>query len=206
MKRLLTATALTLALATAPYTWAAETHNTTPTTTLSVQQKQQLKDFVKASDQGYQAVHDIQKARVALFQGSTNEARQLLAQSQKLLSTDSTSWKQFVRTDKKAFADDNYVVINSVLALSEDYVATPEKQKAIKAANMKLKQGDHKGAIESLKLAGIGVSETQYLMPLKATQNAVTKANELMKQDKYYQANLVLKGTEDRIISDTLVW
>ncbi|MDP2533334.1 hypothetical protein Q8W15_23260 [Photobacterium damselae subsp. piscicida] len=50
MKRLLTATALTLALATAPYTWAAETHNTTPTTTLSVQQKQQLKDFVKASD------------------------------------------------------------------------------------------------------------------------------------------------------------
>ena len=47
MKRLLTATALTLALATAPYTWAAETHNTTPTTTLSVQQNNNSKILLK---------------------------------------------------------------------------------------------------------------------------------------------------------------
>ncbi len=42
---------------------------------------------------------------------------------------------------------DRYVVINATVALSEDYVATPEKESAIKSANEKLAKGDQKGLL-----------------------------------------------------------
>ena len=95
------------------------------------------------------------------------------------------------------------VVINATIALSEDYVATPEKESAIKSANEKLAKGDQKGAIDTLRLAGIGVIENQYLMPLNQTRKAVAQAQELLKAGKYYEANLVLKGAEEGIVVDS---
>lgn len=87
--------------------------------------------------------------------------------------------------------------------LSEDYVATPEKESAIQSANEKLAKGDQKGAIDTLRLAGIGVIENQYLMPLNQTRKAVAQAQELLKAGKYYEANLVLKGAEEGIVVDS---
>ena len=95
------------------------------------------------------------------------------------------------------------VVINATIALSEDYVATPEKESAIKSANEKLAKGDQKGAIDTLRLAGIGVIENQYLMPLNQTRKAVAQAQKLLKAGKYYEANLVLKGAEEGIVVDS---
>ena len=97
---------------------------------------------------------------------------------------------------------DRYVIINASIALSEDYVATPEKS-AIQSANEKLAKGDQKGAIDTLRLAGIGVIENQYLMPLNQTRKAVAQAQELLKAGKYYEANLVLKGAEEGIVVDS---
>ncbi|MGK3262560.1 YfdX family protein, partial [Klebsiella quasipneumoniae] len=84
-----------------------------------------------------------------------------------------------------------------------DYVATPEKESAIKSANEKLAKGDQKGAIDTLRLAGIGVIENQYLMPLNQTRKAVAQAQDLLKAGKYYEANLVLKGAEEGIVVDS---
>ncbi|HEE1196103.1 TPA: YfdX family protein, partial [Klebsiella pneumoniae] len=107
-------------------------------------------------------------------------------------------------TDAKAkMIADRYVIINASIALSEDYVATPEKESAIQSANEKLAKGDQKGAIDTLRLAGIGVIENQYLMPLNQTRKAVAQAQELLKAGKYYEANLVLKGAEEGIVVDS---
>ena len=111
---------------------------------------------------------------------------------------------KFVKTDAKAkMIADRYVIINASIALSEDYVATPEKESAIQSANEKLAKGDQKGAIDTLRLAGIGVIENQYLMPLNQTRKAVAQAQELLKAGKYYEANLVLKGAEEGIVVDS---
>ncbi|EAS9109571.1 hypothetical protein EIV52_21235 [Salmonella enterica] len=72
-------------------------------------------------------------------------------------------------------------------------------------ANEKLKKGDRKGAIEVLNLAGITVSESQVLMPLKATRNDIQKAINLFNEGKYYQSNLMLLSAEEGIILDTEV-
>lgn len=97
---------------------------------------------------------------------------------------------------------DRYVIINASIALSEDYVATPEKR-ALSIRQRKAGEGDQKGAIDTLRLAGIGVIENQYLMPLNQTRKAVAQAQELLKAGKYYEANLVLKGAEEGIVVDS---
>lgn len=208
MKRILTATALSLAMM-STFTWAADGATTAPaaTTTVSanVLTAQQAKEVAKVAQQGFNAMRDVQYARVSLFRGYPDVAQKLVDQAQTLLSDDSTNWKDFIKADKKTpLAGDNYVVINASISLAEDFVATPEKQKAIDNANDKFKKGDHKGAMEELRLAGVGVTETQYLMPLKQTQQAVKKAQQLLKEGKYYEANLALKGAEEGIITDSV--
>ncbi|WP_279205161.1 YfdX family protein [Obesumbacterium proteus] len=208
MKRILTATALSLAMM-STFTWAADGATTAPaaTTTVSanVLTAQQAKEVAKVAQQGFNAMRDVQYARVSLFRGYPDVAQKLVDQAQTLLSDDSTNWKDFIKADKKTpLAGDNYVVINASISLAEDFVATPEKQKAIDNANAKFKKGDHKGAMEELRLAGVGVTETQYLMPLKQTQQAVKKAQQLLKEGKYYEANLALKGAEEGIITDSV--
>ncbi|EMS0080749.1 YfdX family protein, partial [Escherichia coli] len=148
---------------------------------------------------------DIQYARLTLFSGDTEGAVKLINDANKLLTSEDTTWAQLVRKDKKTPQEgDVYVIINSQLTLAEDFTATPEKQKAIDEANKKLDKGDKKGAIEKLQLAGINISETQWLMPLKQTQQKVKSAQSLMAEGKYYEANLALKGAEDGTIMDTV--
>lgn len=96
-------------------------------------------------------------------------------------------------------------MINATMAVSEDYQTSEAKNKAVRDANEKLKKGDRKGAIEVLKLAGITVSESQVLMPLKATRNDIQKAINLFNEGKYYQSNLMLLSAEEGIILDTEV-
>ena len=208
MKRILTATALSLAMM-STFTWAADSAATVPaaTTTVStnVLTAQQAKEVAKVAQQGFNAMRDVQYARVSLFRCYPDVAQKLVNQANTLRSDDSTNWKEFIKADKKTpLAGDNYVVINASISLAEDFVATPEKQKAIDSANAKFKKGDHKGAMEELRLAGVGVTETQYLMPLKQTQQAVKKAQQLLKDGKYYEANLALKGAEEGIITDSV--
>ena len=97
---------------------------------------------------------------------------------------------------------DRYVIINASIALSEDYVATPERERypirQRKAGERRSERGYRYPAP-----AGIGVIENQYLMPLNQTRKAVAQAQELLKAGKYYEANLVLKGAEEGIVVDS---
>lgn len=158
----------------------------------------------KAGQQGMEAMKDIQFARLALFRGQPDEAKKLVNTAKNLL-TDEKDWSsaRALKEKKTPQPDDYYVVIDSNLTLSEDFVANDEKMKAIQDANAKINKGDKKGAIEVLHLAGIDVSETQLLMPVKQTMEKVDKAQNMLNEGKYYEANLVLKGAEEGLITDT---
>ncbi|EFF0248831.1 YfdX family protein [Escherichia coli] len=160
---------------------------------------------IKLEQRGMEVIRDIQYSRLSLFSGDTSTASKLIKKANDLLGSEYKTWESIIRKDKKApQKNDVYVIINSQLTLAEDFTATPEKQKAIDEANKKLDKGDKKGAIEKLQLAGINISETQWLMPLKQTQQKVRSAQILMAEGKYYEANLALKGAEDGIIMDTV--
>ena len=194
MKKVILASLLATMMSTSPV-WATDSATAAPAApaaAATTQVQKEAADVLQVAVQGANAMRDIQFARLALFHGQPDSA------------ADDASWAKFVKTDAKAkMIADRYVIINASIALSEDYVATPEKESAIQSANEKLAKGDQKGAIDTLRLAGIGVIENQYLMPLNQTRKAVAQAQELLKAGKYYEANLVLKGAEEGIVVDS---
>lgn len=199
MKHLLSAVALSVALISGGAVAAEQ-----PATATVAATQQQQKDLLQVAQQGYNAMMNVQHARAALFNGQPDQAQKLAKEAQILLSSDSTDWSKFVKANKTApLAGDNYVIINASMSVAEDFISTPAKQKAISQANEKIKAGDRQGALETLRLAGIGIVENQALMPLKQTQQNVAKALDLMKHSKYYEANLALKAAEDGIIIDS---
>ncbi|EOG4237257.1 YfdX family protein [Salmonella enterica subsp. enterica serovar Newport] len=118
------------------------------------------------------------------------------------MNDDSVDWKNFIK--KYPIDGDNYVVINATMTVNEDFQPTDVKTKAINAANAKLKQGDKKGAIETLKLAGVSVVENQFLMPLQSTRTDIRKAiKKLFNDGQYYQSNLMLLSSEEGVIVDS---
>ncbi|RKS87488.1 YfdX protein [Orbus hercynius] len=210
MKRIMTATALSLALISG-FSWADTATNTTGSVAAKVSSAtdQQLQELTQIANQGFNAMRNIQYARLAIFGGNTELATKLVDQSATLLNDDSVDWSKFVKQAKNPdlTKNDDFVIIDASIALAEDYTVTPEKQAVIDKANAKLKNGDAKGALDDLRLADIAVNETQYLMPIKATRAAVTQAKQLLADGKYYEANLVLRDAEQAIVvtSETLI-
>ena len=191
MKRLIMATMVTAILASSTV-WAADNAPVAAQQqTQQVQQTQKTAAAERISEQGLYAMRDVQVARLALFHGDPEKAKELTNEASALLSDDSTEWAKFAKPGKKTnLNDDQYIVINASVGISESYVATPEKEAAIKIANEKMAKGDKKGAMEEL-------------MPLKQTRNALADAQKLLDKKQYYEANLALKGAEDGIIVDS---
>ena len=172
----------------------------------------------KVSSEANTAMRDLRWARVALFDGQPEAAKTYLDGVKKNLETAKKQAPELIVTiDTKSKVGDktvsskqvteksDYVPIDAWLVLSEDFVATPEKNAKIKEANKHLKSGDKNKAIDVLRTADIGVSVGRMLMPLKATMKHVDKAITLMNEHKYYEANLALKGAEDGLIIDSVM-
>lgn len=135
----------------------------------------------KISGQAWQAMRDIGMSRFELFNGRTQKAEQLAAQAEKLLNDDSTDWNLYVKSDKKAPVEgDRYIRINSSITVAEDYLPAGQKNDAINKANQKMKEGDKKGTIEALKLAGVSMIENQELIPLQQTRKDVGNGANLL--------------------------
>lgn len=142
MKRLIMATMVTAILASSTV-WAADN-----APVAAQQQTQQVKQTQKTaaaeriSEQGLYAMRDVQVARLALFHGDPEKAKELTNEASALLSDDSTEWAKFAKPGKKTNVnDDQYIVINASVGISESYVATPEKEAAIKLPTKKWRKG-----------------------------------------------------------------
>jgi len=184
---------------------------------MATSQNKDHKILDQVSAESNAAMRDLRWARVALFDGKTNTSEKYLTEVKKklqaaekqapeLIVTVSSEKKiggKTISTEKKTETSD-YVPIDAWLTLSEDFVATPEKQAKINKANKHLKNGDKHKALEVLKTADIDVSVNRTLMPLKETMTHVDKAIAMMKEQKYYEANLELKGAEDGLVTDSV--
>ncbi len=142
MKRLIMATMVTAILASSTV-WAADNAPVAAQQqTQQVQQTQKTAAAERISEQGLYAMRDVQVARLALFHGDPEKAKELTNEASALLSDDSTEWAKFAKPGKKTnLNDDQYIVINASVGISESYVATPEKEAAIKIANEKMAKG-----------------------------------------------------------------
>ena len=168
--------------------------------------------------EGQTAEYEVNMARVAIFDGQPDKAEKLLEQAKANLAkaqahapkitvtvkTVETMGKKTIDSNKSVETTD-YIPFNAYLSVSEDFIASPDKVNKIKKANDHLKKGEHQQAIEALKDDDIGVSVTQQLMPLKSTVAGVNESLKLLKEHKFYKANLALKGAADGVVSETVL-
>jgi hypothetical protein len=170
-------------------------------------------DFGKLSTDGAKAIRDVHLARLAIFDGRTTEAKKYIDEANSSLMKAKTDDTAFMKAEddlkppagmaqprtKTAISGSpiKWLPVDGSVALDEDYIATPEKTAGVAKANAQLKKGDHKQALDTLKLADVDVSFIEEVAPLDKTASGVQKAAQLIASGQYFEANQDLKGVED---------
>jgi hypothetical protein len=171
------------------------------------------RDVAKLSKDGYMAMRDIRQARIAIFNGQPTQAKAFTNEAQAAFEKAKSDETAFTKAESDLRAPSGttqrgsgeaasttpkiWIPVDGSMTLGEDYIDTPEKSASVAKANEQVKKGDHKNAMETLKLANIDVSFVLEVAPLENTMTGIKKAAQLIETGKYYEANQALKGVED---------
>jgi hypothetical protein len=171
--------------------------------------------LMKLSQDGFSTMRSVRAARIALFNGKTESVSELLNNAKVSLEAAEKEAPSFVVKVKETLNGKNVenetetekvdlIPIDATLTIADDYVPTNEKKAHIAKANEHFKKGQHKEAMEELRLAEVDLNYTRTLMPIKATMKHVDQAIKLLAEHKYYEANLALKAAEDGLTVETV--
>jgi len=211
---LVLATALLLA-ATAGPALAQTSKDAAAKATTTAKANAEERDVMKLSQDGFQAMHSVRAARLAIFDGNPQAARDLLAAAKTSLQAASKEAPVFMVDVKtgmngKIVADAtsvdkaDVVPIDGQIVLADSFIDTPAKKAHIDKADQQIAAGRKKDAIDELKLAEVDASFSRVLMPLQATARHIDEASKLVDNKKYYEANLALKAAEDGLRTDSI--
>jgi hypothetical protein len=182
------------------------------------------KELGKLSVDGRKAFQDVRLARLAIFDGQADQAKKYVDEAKASIAKAKTDDTTFMkdeaslkppagvaqRTATQGAGDKPmpsttpiaWLPVDGGLTLGEDFVATPEKAAGVAKANEQLKKGDHKQAMETLKLSEINVAFVMEVAPLDKTISGIDTAAQLIDSGKYYEGNQTLKGVEDGVRFD----
>ncbi|MEZ5702801.1 MAG: YfdX family protein [Burkholderiaceae bacterium] len=154
---------------------------------------------MKLSEDGFNTMRDIRMARIAIFEGDTQNATNFVAQAnQSLNAVDKAAAKE------TAQVKDDLLPIDGQIVVADNFIDTPAKRQHIGKANEHLKKGQPEMAQDELRLAEVDASFSRVLMPVDATRRHLNAAETLLKSDRFYEANLALKAAEDGLLVDTV--
>ena len=184
-------------------------------------------EFAKLSADGRKAFQDVRLARLAIFDGRTDQAKKYVDEAKAAITKAKTDNTSFVKseaslkppaglsqpTEPQGGSDKSaqdttptaWLPVDGGLTLGDDFVATSAKAAGVAKANDQIKKGDHKQAMQTLKLAEIDVTFVTEVAPLDKTISGIDTAAQLIDSGKYYEGNQALKGVEDGIRFDVAV-
>jgi hypothetical protein len=182
------------------------------------------KELGKLSADGRKAFHDVRLARLAIFDGQTDQAKKYIDEAKASITKAKTDDTAFMKAEAalkppagpsqrsaiqgagdkpmQSTTPTAWLPVDGGLTLGEDFVATPAKAAGVAKANDQLKKGDHKQAMETLKLSEINVAFVMEVAPLDKTISGIDTAAQLIDSGKYYEGNQALKGVEDGVRVD----
>lgn len=175
--------------------------------------KSEALSIMRYSEDGGRAIREIGAARVAIFNGDTKLASELIIRAKASVAKaeqEAPTFKVQTEESGKAAGAANETVkaqmvpVDGDLVLAEDFVPTPDKRARIEKANEHFKNGNAKDALEELRLGDIAVMYTRAWMPLAAAAKHLDQAVKYMDAQKYYEANLALKAIGDSITVDSV--
>jgi len=201
------ATALSIGIITSVTTsvFAAENQqvNTEMSANDQAKNKAADKDFVKISNDALTSMHDVNGARLAIFNGRPDKALTYVDAAVARIGVAVKDADKYALDTKTPKADDSYVPFDASLTVLNDFEPTAEKTKQIAKANDHLHKGEKQEAVKALKLAEIDVAVTTRMIPVKFAKERIDKAASLVAEHKYYEANLALKAVDDAVIVET---
>lgn len=159
--------------------------------------------IIRLSDDGAKAARDISMARVAIFDGQTQEAVKLIDEAKTTLVTAAKDADKLAIKKPKDANPEPMIPIDARLTMADDFILTAEKREKIDQVNEHLKKGETQQALDILRPADVQLTLTTLFMPLNSTSKAVDQAATLIAQNKYYEANLALKKAEDSWFMDS---
>lgn len=160
-------------------------------------------DLVTTVDDALKAMREIRAARLALFDGNTGAAGPMVTAAAADMTAAQKAEKDYGIASKSGTPDTVYLPIETSIALAEGFTATPDTKGPVKAANDQMAKGNTRAAAETLKAANIDVAVSVALVPAGAALTHLTDAEALIRDGKYYEANLALKAVEDLVVVDT---
>lgn len=160
-------------------------------------------DLVTTVDDALKAMREIRAARLALFDGNTGAAGPMVTAAAADMTAAQKAEKDYGIASKSGTPDTVYLPIETSIALAEGFTATPDTKGPVKAANDQMAKGNTRAAAETLKAANIDVAVSVALVPAGSALTHLTDAEALIRDGKYYEANLALKAVEDLVVVDT---
>lgn len=171
-------------------------------------------DFGMLSKQGAVAFHDVHLARLAIFDGQISKAKQYLSAADSsfakarndaaytkaesdLTPPSGVTQPKDTDTDAAMTGPVKWLPVDGAMAVDEDYDAVPAKKAGVAKADAQIKNGDRKGAMETLKLAGVDITFDMEVIPLERSISKAQNATTLLANGQYYEANQALRGLEN---------
>jgi hypothetical protein len=171
------------------------------------------KDFGRLSRDGASAFDDVHLARMAIYDGQTNEAAELIADAQTSLGKAGSDDTAFTKAESELNTPSGkmsgpqtghpknttpvaWIPVDGEVELGETFVSTPKNAAAVVTARKSLEKGDTAKSLEAIKLAAVDVDYTMAIIPLEASISEVSKANGLMDNHDYYGASQALRQVE----------
>ena len=179
------------------------------------------KDFGRLSADGVSAFSDIHLARMAIFEGKTDEAAKLVADARVSLGKAKGDDTAFMKAESefrtpgqsappttgnqaKMTTPVAWIPIDGDLVLGETFKPTPEKAAAVVTARKGIEKGEGAKSLETIKLAAIDVDYTMAVVPLEKSITDIDEANKLMTSHDYYGASQSLRLAEAGVRYDEI--
>jgi len=155
-------------------------------------------DLMKTADEAHSAMREIRAARLAIFDGSGPSAKLFVQDAINNLEASKKLSRKIASKDAKA--EEDYIAFDMAIDIAEGFDVSSEKSEKIAEANKHIGKGDHKKAVETLKLADINVMTSAALIPVNSAIANLKNAERFITQGKFYDANLSLKAVEDSVL------
>jgi hypothetical protein len=177
------------------------------------------KDFGRLSLDGLSAFNDIHLARLAIFEGKTDDAAKFITDAQTALGKAKAAGIVLTKAEselhppaktaaaaktapEKSATPVVWIPIDDDIVFGETFQPTNTKTAALGTAKKALAKGDGPNALKAIRLAEVDVDYTVALAPLESSITDIDQANKLVTSHDYYGASQSLKMAEDGVRFD----
>jgi len=172
-------------------------------------------DFGRLSADGMSAFEDIHLARMAIFDGNTDEAAKFVIDAKASLANAKSDGSAFLKAESalrpplQALAGKEgtpviWIPIDSRIDVGDSFRSTAEQTAAVVTAKKHLMKGEGAKALQLVKSASLDIDYTLAVAPLEKSMADIDEAEKRIAIRDYYGASQALRHAEAGIRFDEI--